>query len=108
MVLKTDKKNEPPFPFRQLTVVNSTHILDEDLGRTLLLAWVEFYIPVRIHYHDFIQVKRILKARVLEKAIINIKASREKDGDEILPIEEFSTILEEDNFHEKVTLTVKE
>ena len=39
MVLKTDKKNEPPFPFRQLTVVNSTHILDEDLGRTLLLAW---------------------------------------------------------------------
>ena len=53
-------------------------------------------------------MKRILKARVLEKAIINIKASREKDGDEILPIEEFSTILEEDNFHEKVTLTVKE
>lgn len=52
-------------------------------------------------------MKRILKARVLEKAIINIKASREKDGDEILPIEEFSTILEEDNFHEKVTLTVK-
>ena len=42
MVLKTDKKNEPPFPFRQLTVVNSTHILDEDLGRTLLLAWWNF------------------------------------------------------------------